>query len=44
MKRLGLIIFTCLLIAGAIWLCGTQSMTDGDLNRLKQQADYQFGR
>lgn len=44
MKTVGLILFACLLIACAIYLCGTQPMTDGDLNRLKQRVDYQLGR
>lgn len=44
MKTLGLILFACLLIACAIYLCGTQPMNEGDLNRLKQRVDYQFGR
>lgn len=34
----------CLLVAAAIYLCGTQPMSEGDLNRLKQAMEHQLGR
>lgn len=42
MFKFGVILFAVALAAAAVLLCGTQPMQSGDLNRLKQRAEYQF--
>lgn len=44
MRELGLLLFAALLVAVAIWLCGTQPMPPAAVEQIKSKAASTIGR